>query len=73
MSFRKSIVKQFGLPRDALGHVVGWMMAHAGPNADRSSLWVNITTRFFQTSTRGCLEDSKLLFSETPNPSKNTS
>lgn len=40
MSLKKSLKSQFGLPRGVLGHVVGWMMAHAGPNAERSRMAV---------------------------------
>jgi len=40
MSLKKRVISQFGLPHGALGHVVGWMMAYTGPNADRSRMTV---------------------------------
>jgi ubiquinone/menaquinone biosynthesis C-methylase UbiE len=40
MSLKRRVISQFGLPHGALGHVVGWMMANTGPNADRSRMTV---------------------------------
>lgn len=40
MSLKKKLKSQFGLPRGALGHVAGLMMAHTGPNAERSRMTV---------------------------------
>lgn len=40
MSIRKNLRSQFGRPRGMLGHVAGWVMAYAGPNAERTRLTV---------------------------------
>lgn len=36
MSLKERIKSQFGHPRGALGHLVGYVIAHAGPNPERS-------------------------------------